>query len=144
MVDKPKLQKSEGGGPTCPPAPAAMQSQRGVSMCQSSVPNGIMMPIGDSPFEIDPTSPKKLNLKSTYGLITRNNPNEQVCKKKTFSIAEDLQICSRKPAAVRARTSHINSNCQSQFQDYYSRQILMATCCCCLFEKNPQFNPDVL
>ena len=75
--------------PFCAPSPQAptvlsRQSQRGVSMCQSSVPNGIMMPIGDSPFEIDPTSPKKLNLKSTYGLITRNNPNEQVCKKNPF------------------------------------------------------------
>ena len=61
-------------------------------MCQSSVPNGIMMPIGDPDpirtFSLDPeTESQKIEFKiNVNGLITRNNPNEQVCKKKPFSI----------------------------------------------------------
>ena len=77
-------------------------------MCQSSVPNGIMMPIGDPDpirtFSLDPeTESQKIEFKiNVNGLITRNNPNEQVCKKSLFnrqSRPVDLQICSRKPAA---------------------------------------------
>ena len=64
-------------------------SQREASMCQSSVENWIMM----MPKGLMLVWLSKIQL-CFNGLIIRNNPNEQVCKKKLVLCKPDLQILS--------------------------------------------------